>query len=122
LGHWRLILKSIYAYLQRKGVSQIKKQEVSGVMRVNINLEVSLHNAFKAATAAQGVDMTTVLQKFIASQRPPSGVHSVSSHPNRSAKSPDWPLFTPCEKGFQTPPCKSNQINDRIDRSSLVTR
>jgi hypothetical protein len=24
-----------------------------------------LHNAFKAATAAQGVDMTTVLQQFI---------------------------------------------------------
>ena len=35
------------------------------VKRVNINLEVNLHNAFKAATAAQGVDMTTVLQKFI---------------------------------------------------------
>ena len=35
--------------------------------RVNINLEVGLHNAFKAATAAQGVDMTTVLQQFIES-------------------------------------------------------
>jgi len=34
---------------------------------VNINLEVNLHNAFKAATAAQGVDMTTVLQQFIES-------------------------------------------------------
>lgn len=43
----------------------IKKVEVSGVKRVNINLEISLHNAFKAATAAQGVDMTTVLQQFI---------------------------------------------------------
>lgn len=32
---------------------------------MNINLEVNLHNAFKAATAAQGVDMTTVLQEFI---------------------------------------------------------
>ena len=32
---------------------------------MNINLEISLHNAFKAATAAQGVDMTTVLQQFI---------------------------------------------------------
>jgi predicted DNA binding CopG/RHH family protein len=40
---------------------------VSGVKRVNINLEISLHNAFKAATAAQGVDMTTVLQQFIES-------------------------------------------------------
>ena len=32
---------------------------------MNINLEISLHNAFKAATAAEGVDMTTVLQQFI---------------------------------------------------------
>ena len=32
---------------------------------MNINLEISLHNAFKAATAAQGVDMTTVLMEFI---------------------------------------------------------
>ena len=32
---------------------------------MNINLEVNLHNAFKAATAAQGVDMTTVLMKYI---------------------------------------------------------
>jgi hypothetical protein len=45
-------------------VRTIKKAEVSGVKRVNINLEVNLHNAFKAATAAQGVDMTTVLQQF----------------------------------------------------------
>jgi predicted DNA binding CopG/RHH family protein len=48
-------------------VRPIKKAEVSGVKRVNINLEISLHNAFKAATAAQGVDMTTVLQQFIES-------------------------------------------------------
>jgi predicted DNA binding CopG/RHH family protein len=46
-------------------VRPIKKAEVSEVKRVNINLEISLHNAFKAATAAQGVDMTTVLQQFI---------------------------------------------------------
>lgn len=43
----------------------IAKQKEPGVKRVNINLEISLHNAFKAATAAQGVDMTTVLQQFI---------------------------------------------------------
>jgi predicted DNA binding CopG/RHH family protein len=48
-------------------VRTIKKAEVPGVKRVNINLEISLHNAFKAATAAQGVDMTTVLQQFIES-------------------------------------------------------
>jgi predicted DNA binding CopG/RHH family protein len=46
-------------------VSQIAKKEGTGVKRVNINLEVSLHNAFKSATAAQGADMTTVLLEFI---------------------------------------------------------
>jgi hypothetical protein len=34
---------------------------------VNINLEVSLHNAFKAATASQGTDMTSVLVEYIQS-------------------------------------------------------
>ena len=43
----------------------IKKKEEAEVKRVNINVEVDLHNAFKAATAAQGVDMTTVLMEFI---------------------------------------------------------
>jgi len=46
-------------------VSQIKKKEGTGIKRVNINVEVDLHNAFKAATAAQGVDMTTVLMEYI---------------------------------------------------------
>jgi len=32
---------------------------------MNINVEVTLHNAFKSATAAQGADMTTVLLEFI---------------------------------------------------------
>jgi hypothetical protein len=32
---------------------------------VNINVEVKLHNAFKATTAAQGTDMTTVLMECI---------------------------------------------------------
>jgi hypothetical protein len=48
-----------------KGVRPIKKQEGTGIKRVNINVEVSLHNVFKAATAAQGVDMTTILMEFI---------------------------------------------------------
>lgn len=43
----------------------IKKKEGTGIKRVNINIETSLHNAFKAATAAQGIDMTTVLMEFI---------------------------------------------------------
>jgi hypothetical protein len=48
-----------------KEVRSIKQKEGTGIKRVNINLELNLHNAFKAATAAQGVDMTTVLQQFI---------------------------------------------------------
>lgn len=35
------------------------------VKRMNINVEVSLHDAFKAATAAQGVNMTDKLLAFI---------------------------------------------------------
>ena len=55
-----------YTHFQRKGVSQITtKNEASGVKRVNINVEVKLHNAFKATTAAQGTDMTTVLMECI---------------------------------------------------------
>ena len=45
----------------------IKKTEASGEKRVNVNIEISLHNAFKAATAAKGTDMTTVLQEYIES-------------------------------------------------------
>jgi predicted DNA binding CopG/RHH family protein len=49
-------------------VSEInKKKEASGVKRVNLNVPISLHNAFKAAAAAQGLEMTTVLEKFIES-------------------------------------------------------
>ncbi len=36
------------------------------VKRMNINVEVSLHDAFKAATAAKGENMTDVLLQFIA--------------------------------------------------------
>jgi len=51
--------------ISREEVRPIKKKEGTGIKRVNINVEVSLHNAFKAATAAQGADMTTVLMEFI---------------------------------------------------------
>ena len=46
-------------------MSQIAKKEASGVKRVNINVEIKLHNAFKATAAAQGTVMTTVLTEFI---------------------------------------------------------
>jgi ParG protein len=54
-----------YRLISREEVRPIKKKEGTGIKRVNINVEVNLHNAFKAATAAQGVDMTTVLLEFI---------------------------------------------------------
>ena len=56
-----------YTHLQRKEVSQIKKKEASGVKRMNINVPTDLHNSFKAATAAQGLEMTVVLLEFIES-------------------------------------------------------
>ena len=37
------------------------------VKRMNLNVPVELHNAFKAATAAQGQNMTDVLLEFIRS-------------------------------------------------------
>ena len=43
-------------------MSAIREPEIK---RLNINLELSLHNAFKAATAARGENMTDVLQAFI---------------------------------------------------------
>ena len=43
-------------------MSAIAEQEIK---RLNINLELSLHNAFKAATAARGENMTDVLLEFI---------------------------------------------------------
>jgi len=35
--------------------------------RMNLNVPIKLHNAFKAATAAQGQNMTDELLKFIRS-------------------------------------------------------
>jgi len=32
---------------------------------MNLNVPVDLHNSFKSATAAKGLDMTTVLLEFI---------------------------------------------------------
>jgi predicted DNA binding CopG/RHH family protein len=56
-----------YRLISREEVSQIAKKEASGAKRVNVNIEINLHNAFKAATAAKGTDMTTVLQEYIES-------------------------------------------------------
>lgn len=36
-----------------------------GFKKMNLNVEVELHNSFKAATAAQGKSITEVLLEFI---------------------------------------------------------
>ena len=43
-------------------MSQLKEQKVK---RMNLNVPEELHNAFKAATAAKGLNMTDVLMDFI---------------------------------------------------------
>ena len=46
-------------------MSQIKKPTELKVKRMNLNVPVELHNAFKATTAAQGQNMTDILMDFI---------------------------------------------------------
>ena len=41
------------------------KENEPQVKRMNLNVPVDLHDAFKAATAAQGENMTDVLTQFI---------------------------------------------------------
>jgi hypothetical protein len=48
-------------------VRKIKKAEQPQVKRLNLNVPVDLHNNFKAATAAQGLNMTDVLLAYIQS-------------------------------------------------------
>jgi predicted DNA binding CopG/RHH family protein len=48
-------------------VSQIRKPAEQKVKRMNLNVPVELHNAFKATTAAQGQNMTDILMEFIKS-------------------------------------------------------
>ena len=43
----------------------ISKSEEIQVKRMNLNVEIELHNAFKAATASKGLNMTDVLLEFI---------------------------------------------------------
>jgi len=46
-------------------VRPIKKKEGTGIKRVNVNIPTELHHSFKAAAAAQGLEMTDVLLEFI---------------------------------------------------------
>jgi hypothetical protein len=56
----------LYAHLQGgwPGLWGDEMKELK-VKRLNLNVEVSLHDAFKAATAAHGVNMTDVIMEFI---------------------------------------------------------
>ena len=48
-----------------KEVRDIKQPESQQVKRMNLNVPIQLHNAFKATTAAEGKNMTDVLLDFI---------------------------------------------------------
>ena len=49
----------------RREVSTIGKVKEQEMKRMNLNVPIDLHNGFKAATAAQGLNMTDVLMEFI---------------------------------------------------------
>jgi hypothetical protein len=57
-------------------VNQLKDDRPK-VKRMNLNVEVSLHDAFKAATAAQGENMTDVLIRYITQYVEKNGVQPV---------------------------------------------
>ena len=44
---------------------EIAKLEEPQVKRMNLNVPLELHNAFKSVTASQGMNMTDVLLEFI---------------------------------------------------------
>jgi ParG len=46
-------------------VRKIRTTKEGAVKRMNLNVPVAVHNSFKAATAAQGKNMTDVLMDFI---------------------------------------------------------
>ena len=43
----------------------IKQPQPEQVKRMNLNVPIELHNAFKATTASQGLNMTDVLLEYI---------------------------------------------------------
>jgi ParG len=44
---------------------KIKQPQPEQVKRMNLNVPLELHNAFKSTTAAEGKNMTDVLLEFI---------------------------------------------------------
>jgi hypothetical protein len=64
-GALAAVLTIPYAHLQRKEVSQIKTREGTGLKRLNVNISEQLHRRFKAATAANGLEMTDLILEWI---------------------------------------------------------
>jgi ParG len=66
---WRPLAVATYnrisSSLDREEVSPIVTVAGQQVKRMNLNVPIELHNAFKAATAARGQNMTDELLKFI---------------------------------------------------------
>ena len=58
-----------------------KAQQEPELKRMNLNIPLSLHNAFKSLTAAQGASMTDVLLKYIQ-----ECVEQQSTHPKGRRK------------------------------------
>ena len=48
-------------------MSKTAKSEDKGIKRMNLNVPIELHNAFKSTTAGQGKNMTDVLLEYIRS-------------------------------------------------------
>jgi metal-responsive CopG/Arc/MetJ family transcriptional regulator len=46
-------------------IKQKKQEQDPELTRVNINIPTSLHRQFKSVTAAEGTDMTRVLEAYI---------------------------------------------------------
>ena len=46
-------------------MSQIKTREGTGLKRLNVNISEQLHRRFKAATAANGLEMTDLILEWI---------------------------------------------------------
>ena len=72
------VLITRYAHLagDRPGDGGERNETELKVKRMNLNVEVSLHDAFKAATAAHGVNMTDVLLRLYRGLRQEERAHA----------------------------------------------
>ena len=62
---WPPLLITGYPHFRWKEVREIRQPQEQVVKRMNLNVPIDLHNAFKSTTAAQGQNMTDVLLEFI---------------------------------------------------------